>query len=242
MATEARQEPKFPWDYDVPTTPFWSNIKYQIARGFLSCYSADEIESMDFESRADLSNDEKLEYLYSILQNTLKDEEAKAAPSSLDKKDYNKWQALNMGISTILYFQGRYEETEVIMRAMYNNGLDGTKNRSALHSLGGILEKLGRYEEAERSAKEILPWLQEHGTLGWDSPQALGSMRIIFRSVWKQGRYEEAEEWIKKCREMVERLGEGKFAKYQASESKQVDEDVAALEEWRSNHEGGMNK
>lgn len=46
MVDEARQEPRFSWDYNVPNTAFWNSLDYRTGRGFLSCYDQGEISLM----------------------------------------------------------------------------------------------------------------------------------------------------------------------------------------------------
>jgi hypothetical protein len=86
--------------------------------------------------------------------------------------------------------------------------------------------------------KEVLPWMQGHERLGSDSPQALSAMRCITRCVWKQGRYEDAREWIERCRVIIEGLRGGQFGKYQDDERKQLKIDVEDLEKCRVAHGG----
>src|SRR5271170_691383 len=124
------------------------------------------------------------------------------------------------------HYLENYGEEERLVREVYENGPDGTKSMSALHQLSGLVEVMGRYGEAECMAREVLPWMQGHEMLGRDSPQALGCMRCLARSVWKQERYEEAAEWIEKCRRAIENMGRGRFGKYHDDEKKQLEDDA----------------
>lgn len=65
------------------------------------------------------------------------------------------------------------------------------------------------------------------------SLQTLGYMKVLARSIWKQTRCAEAEEWIVECSLAIEKMGNGKFAKYQDDERLQLEGDVEALKEWR---------
>jgi hypothetical protein len=55
----------------------------------------------------------------------------------------------------------------------------------------------GKYHEAELAAREVLPWI--HAATGDTSPQTLGCMKTLVKSLWRQGRYAEAQDWIEKC-------------------------------------------
>jgi hypothetical protein len=235
MSVTARKPPKFPWDYEVPNTTFWNSLDYKVGRNFLQCHTESEISQMTFNET--LSLEEKLKYLRSILNQTLSAKSKKTAPIPLHDVDYKSWNHLKLGLSTIEHFLGDYDAEEKIVREMYESGPDGTKSMSALHQLSGLMEKVGRYGEAETMAREVLPWMQGHEMLGGNSPQALGCMRVLVRSIWKQTRYVEAGEWIEKCKRTVENMGKGHFAKFQDDERRQLDDDVKALKKWREEHE-----
>jgi tetratricopeptide (TPR) repeat protein len=231
MAKEARQSPKFPWDCDVPDDDFWKSLDYKVGRAFLPCYSESEISNMSFDPS--LPREEKLQYLRDTLNNTLGQKEKDAAPLPVREVDYQSWNQLKFGLSALDFFLGDLDAEERTMRELYENGPNGTKNMTALHNLSGLLEKRGRYAEAETAALEVLPWMQSQKMLGGDSPQALGCMRVLVKSTWKQGRYEEAQSWIEKCEDCIRRMGEGDFAKYQDAERRQFDEELEALKEWK---------
>lgn len=57
-----------------------------------------------------------------------------------------------------------------------------------------MLEKRGNYAEAEKIARSEK--LKLDAELGKDSPQAIGSQKIIARAIWKQKRKEKARERI----------------------------------------------
>lgn len=163
--------------------------------------------------------------------------ERKAAPAQLRDVDFDSWARLQMAIGTMHHYRGDYEAEEKIIRNLYESEPvqpDGTKNMSALHGLSGLLEETGRYVEAEATARKVLPWLQGHAHLGTaDSPQALGSMRVLVKSIWMQARYAEAEEWIERCRLSIEKMGTGMFAKYQEDERAQFEAEVEVLKRRR---------
>ena len=183
---------------------------------------------MDFDEN--LMQEEKLKHLRSILNDTFSLKARKAAPAPLCEADNASWRDLKFAFSGIEHALESYGAEEVILRDLYDHGSDGLKNMSALHSLSWLLEDRGRYPEAEAAARDVLPWIREHQVLGSpDSPQALGCMRILVKSIWKQGRHVEAEEWVEACETTIENLGKGKFAKYQQDEKGQFDAEMEAL-------------
>jgi hypothetical protein len=185
---------------------------------------------------ASLPTEPKLQYLLANLDLKFAERDKQAVPVPLYEADYPLWNSLRLAQSCVLHFFWvvlRNSMTLWVVRAP-----DEGKRKSALHNLGGILERRGRYVEAERIAKdEVLPWILAHEALGESSPQALGCMRIIARSVWKQGKYEEVGMWIERCRKAVEDMAGGKFEKYQETEGRLIDDNVQALEKWKEEHE-----
>ena len=185
MAKEARQSLKFPYDYDVPNNAFWNSLDYKVGRNLLQCYNESEIFKMTFDES--LLDEEKLKSLRNVLEQTLAEREAKSSPSSFHNADYNSWLTIKFALSTIERYLGNTAAEEAIMREAYENGPNSKKNLSALHSLSAIMEERGEYAEAERMAREVLPFMQGHAMLGNDSPQALGSMKILKRVFGSRG-------------------------------------------------------
>ncbi|KAK4542347.1 hypothetical protein LTR36_006803 [Oleoguttula mirabilis] len=239
MSSAAAQQPKFPWDYSsIPDTAFWNSLDGQVAQTFLSCYSEPEISQLVYiDSLA--PTDEKLRHLQSVLTQTLEARTRDAAPASLCDIDHASWRNLKTALASIEHARGNLEAAETLTREWYDNGpTKGGKDMSALLALSGLLEEMDRHTEAEAAAREFLPWIQGHALLGSrESPQALGCMRLLATSVWKQSRCGEAEDWIVACRTAVEGMGTGKFAKYQDDERRQLESDVEDLKEWRRRHE-----
>ncbi|KAE8452039.1 hypothetical protein EG329_002204 [Mollisiaceae sp. DMI_Dod_QoI] len=234
MSDDARKEPKFPWDYEVPNDAFWNSLEYTLARNFLQCYNESEISKMHFD--ATLPSPEKLKYLRRYLDNTFEEKDKKAAPVPLHDADYQTWLHLKLAMSTVEFFLENYDDEEVIVREMYENGPDGTKSMSALHQLSAVMEKTRRYTEAEAMAKEVLPWMQGHELLGRDSPQALSGLRILATSVWKQKRYVDGEEWMSRYERTIDDMKNGKFGKYEDAERKLYTDTRQVLDQWRKEH------
>lgn len=233
--TTTTETKKFPWEYDFPDTPFWNDLPHFAGNVFLRCFTEAEVSAMNFD--ATLPSTEKLRYLRGILKKKLAEKEKEAAPVTLHDSDYKSWNALKLAIGGLEDLLGNLEEAVKITRERYENGPDGTKDMAALSDLGGRTERLGDYPEAEKIALEALAWIQSIPPLGPNSPQALGSMRVLVKSTWKQGKYDDAKEWIQKCRSSIDELAKGRFAKYEAEERKQIDDDVEELEKWRVEHD-----
>ncbi|CZR66255.1 uncharacterized protein PAC_16156 [Phialocephala subalpina] len=231
MSGDARKHPKFPWDFEVPNDPFWNSLEYTVARNFLQCYTESEISKMHFDET--LSAPEKLSYLRRYLDSSFFRKEKEAAPTPFHDANYQLWMQFKLATSTMEYFLENYSEQEEIVREMYENGPDGSKNMSALHQLSGIMEKTRKYKEAEEMALEVLPWMQNHELLGRDAPQTLSCVRILASSVWKQKRYREGGEWMDRYGMLVGGMKDGKFGKYQEAEMKAYIEAKRGLWEWR---------
>jgi hypothetical protein len=239
MATVANTEPekftetKFSWDYDVPNTPFWSDLQpdstITIARNFLTCFSQSEVEDMNLDDTLD--KDQKLHLLFRLLREKLTARDAEVFPQLLHDVDYSEWQRLMIGIETMQKFLGLPEEEDTL-RIIMENGKDGKRNMSGVNMMAGFKEKHGLYSEAETLAQEVLPFMQGHEILGPDSPQTFGTTRTLIRSIWKQNREEEARKLVEDTSNLIEKMGDGKFRKYQAEERNMLQNLVVELEKW----------
>jgi len=227
-AQEKPQQQKFDWDYDVPDTPFWRDLPFVAGRNFLTCYSASEIEDINFDGT--LSVPEKFTFLLSLLEARLETRKAAAFPVSLHTADYPEWSNLMLGIQTMQSQLGMPEEADTL-RVMLETS-QGNQRVSWLNMLGGFKLRQGEYVEAERLEREVLPFMQTHERLGKDSPQALGTTRRIIEAMWKQGgsKVEEARRLAEETAELVEGLRTSKFAKYQEEERQMLRDLVAQLE------------
>lgn len=131
-AGDASKHLKFPWDYDVPNDAFWKSLEYTVARNFLQCYTEAEISKMHFDET--LSLPEKFQCLRCYLDSSFYRKEKEAAPTPLHDANYQLWMQFKLAMSTMEYFLNNHEEQEKIVREMYENGLDGGKNMSALEN------------------------------------------------------------------------------------------------------------
>lgn len=217
----------FSWEYPVPTNEFWNPLDFVVGRNFLQCFSADEIARLPLDST--LNKDGKLELLLQLLQERLSSRDAAAAPRTLYDVNYEAWDKLLLGICTMQGQLGQSAEAEKTIRTLVDRRKDKT-NLSHLHSLSGLLAEQGRYAEAEETEMPVKLWLDER--LGKDSPQALGSRRIIAKVMWKQGpsRQGEARELLAEVMELIGGMGGGQFAVYQAEQRETTEKMIADLE------------
>jgi len=221
----------FPWDYDVPATPFWSGLDFTVGRNFLTCFTPSKVEQMRLDPTLD--RDKRLHLLLTLLQQKLAARDAEVAPARLHSLDFNEWQRLMIGIETMQKFLGLPEEEDTI-RIIMENGKDDKRNMSGVNMMAGFKERHGQYAEAEVLAREVLPFMQNSEMLGVDSPQALGTTRTIISCLWKQGRFEEAQKLVDETLGLIGRMGEGKFEKYQEDERDMLLGLVGELEDWGS--------
>lgn len=222
-------ETKFSWDYDVPDTPFWSDLDFTVGRNFLTCFSPSEIQGMHLD--ASLDKPQKLHLLLKLVQERLASREVEVVPESLLSFDFGEWQRLMLAIQTMQNCLGLPEEEETV-RIIMKNGRDGKRNISGVNMMARFKEKHGLYSEAEALAREALPVLRGHEMLGVDSPQVLGTTRTLIRCVWKQGLEKEARKLVNETSDLIERMGHGKFRKYQAEEQIMIRDLVVELENW----------
>lgn len=236
MAKAARQEPKFPWDHEVPDDPFWNtfDLDHDVSVIFFSTYSEAEIEQMTLD--ASLTNQEKLQFLRDTFNNTLIQEGDFATPTSSDYGGYLRWRALKAAIVAMDYEMGDLDaaETNVIEQLKYlRPEPDGKMNKSILWSLMGIQNARGRYAECEATAHEALDWIKTVPLCGPNSPQALGAMRTLVICVGRQGRYAEAQEWVKRCEAVIDAMAKTDFSKYVGDEKAALVREVERQEKWR---------
>ncbi|KAF2495770.1 hypothetical protein BU16DRAFT_526327 [Lophium mytilinum] len=240
MAATAKLAPTFPWDHDIPKTPFWSNIEYTTARNFLQCFTEGELLQKQLDDALPLRG--KLESLEIFLDESLEAREYASRPQSLHRADYQLWMKLKLAQSSIAKDLEKRQEQEKIVREMYANGpydpVSGTntKNMSALLNLSGVLEYDGLHAEAEAAAREVLPWLQKHEMLGADAPQVLSCMRTIARTTGKQRHWSESNLWAGKVEELIDGMGGRRFAKYEEDERKCLEELREELKAWKGDH------
>ncbi|RAK99975.1 uncharacterized protein BO80DRAFT_426051 [Aspergillus ibericus CBS 121593] len=220
----------FPWEVPVPVNPFWDSIEYCTARGFIVNFTDSERESLPLDTSSTAEQDTKLRLLLQLLKDKLAQEESSTTPpQSLYEKDYQRWYRLWSGIYTI---QNDLDlpEAEQTVRMLVEKRPD-PENIVPVHMLAGYLLKVGKYEEAEKTARPVCAWMDAVPRLGKGSPQALNARRFIAKAVWFQGveRREEAEGLVKELQGLVDGMGGGKFEVYQEEERRLNGELLADL-------------
>jgi hypothetical protein len=222
-------EIKYSWDFDVPETPFWSNLEFTVARNFLTCFTSSEVEQMPLDESLD--NEAKLRLLLSKVQQKLTTREREVAPVILHDLDFSEWQRLMIAIETMQKFLNLPEEAETI-RILMENGKDGKRDMSGVNMMAHYRAKHGPYAEGEMLAREALPFMQNHAMLGPDSPQALGTSRALIACLWKGGKLDEAKTLLEETVRLVGSMGNGKFGKYQEREKILFQIVETELEHW----------
>ena len=208
-----------PWEEPVPVGPFWDSIDYSIARNFLGSFTQAELAQLPIDDDSTAGQQSKLILLLRLLQKKLNKEEAAISPqSSLYTSNYQQWYRLWQGIY-ILQDELNLPEAEQTARMLVDK-IPYKSNPVPSHMLAEHLVKVGKYEEAERTERPIRAWMDARPHLGPSSPQALNARRLIAQALWGQGpsRRSEAEALIAEIHWIVEEMGEGQFAVYQAEE------------------------
>lgn len=223
--------PKFEWDFDVPDTPFWKGLEFTVARNFITCYQPQELQSVSFDEHATLPVSDRLHFLLSELHTLLSVREAAAAPQSLHIAHPDQWRRLQLGIETMQKFLGlSIDEAQTIRNVLKST--EGDARVPWLNMLADLDLRTGFFAEAEVLAREVLPWMQKHEKLGFDSPQAFGTTRMLIKSMWKQGgdKEQEARRLVAETETLIGDMRKGKFGKYQDEERKMLRDLVAELE------------
>lgn len=173
----------------------------------------------------------KLHLLLHLLRKKLAREEgATSPPGSLNTQDYAKWNQLLQGIY-VVEIELDLPESELTVRTLVERRPDES-NVVPPHMLSEYLVKHAKYEEAEKSARPVMAWMDAQPHIGKASPQALNSRRIIAKALWFQGpsRRAEANALRAEIRDLVEGMGEGKFEVYQEEERQFNEELIAGLQ------------
>ncbi|KAI1366281.1 hypothetical protein F5Y08DRAFT_142136 [Xylaria arbuscula] len=207
---------EFPWEYPVPVNPFWDDIRHPTARSVLQAFAPDDdVEKPPIDPEGKLSSREKLELLHTPLRNRLSQAEAGCAPDTLLSADYETWYKIHTAIFSAQKDLGATDAAETTVRALFENRRD-KENISLLQSLHWMLLERGSYEEVVEQEPKVAEWLD--GRLGKNSPQALGSRRMMAEALWWLGRTAEAEARFGEIRELAESMHGGPYAVYRNDE------------------------
>ncbi len=128
----------------------------------------------------------------------------------------NSTYSIRRAEAKILFYKGRYAESETVARAAQQanervNNVLGAKvrNEEALHlELSKTLVRLGRLVEAEIEARNSLT--SRLRRLGRYTPRTARSLRSLSDAIGAQGRHEEAELIDRAVIEILERIGSPK--------------------------------
>jgi hypothetical protein len=241
---------KFQWDYDVPNDEFWTSVPFTTGRNFLQCFQESEIKALSSQFDASLSSDGKHRLLLRLSQEKLAQAQEEAAsqksndnggggkPLLLHETNYDAWQKLMLALVTMQHQLGLAADEEATLTEMLAHPRSGQpRNWSALNMMSRLREQQGRYAEAESAALQVQPWMEAHPQVGRGSPPAMGNMRMLFRAVWKQARFDDGRRIYREMRQLVDDMGNGKFAQYQKEETEMLEALMAELEEWRLQHQ-----
>ncbi|KAI1264681.1 hypothetical protein F5Y18DRAFT_389781 [Xylariaceae sp. FL1019] len=209
----------FPWEYPIPDNRFWADIPLAPARTFLQSFSAEELAELPIDPDSTLEVDPKLELLLTLLREQLARKEADSAPDSLYDADYTTWEKIHMGVFSSQRTLRDNDAAEVTVRVLIDGRKDKS-NLSLLQSLDFILMDRGKYEEVEETEPKIIEWL--NGRLGNDSPQALGSRRMLAEARWYLGKEQQADELLDETKKLAESITDGQYAKYRDVEVEAV--------------------
>lgn len=221
----------FPWEYPIPVNAFWDDLRFTTGSCFFRCFTEAERAALPIDPDSAAPVSDKLALLLRLLQAKLAAASAAAAPRPLHEADHALWDSLQLAVLEMQLQQPGSEaaaEATARLRVEHRGGGGDSSNLSAAHALAALLVDRGQYAEAEATEAPVRDWLD--GRLGSDSPQALGSRRIIARAVWGQGRRDEARALFGEIRELIEKMGEGRFAVYQEEEREILDEAMGKLE------------
>ncbi|PLB54120.1 hypothetical protein P170DRAFT_431780 [Aspergillus steynii IBT 23096] len=211
----------------IPSGPFWDTLDPVISSAVALCFTPQELEDLKLDPSA--SNPAKLHTLQEALTEKLLTLEAASQPSTLHEQNYNQWQDLKSSLFHVHRGLGDKEEQEKILLEMINTPSAAGRDLAALHNLSALCEEKGEYEKAERLALEVLPAIQGHALLGAASPQALGSLRVLIKAMWGQGKTAQADDYVKQASASIDNLVGTPFAKYQQEERDALVEVMAGM-------------
>jgi len=217
----------FSWEYPIPKCPFWDDFTYPTARNFLDLFGADEHVPVDLNSTLDKRS--KVALLENLIQERLASRDAAAAPNTLYDVDYEYWRKIWLA-KISMQVEVQDPELEQTIRMMIERNKDPS-NLSYHHNLTGVLLRKGKFAEAEATEAPVPAFLD--GRLGKESPQSLGSRRMIAHAVWKQGRRSEANKLLDEVVGIIDETEEdSQYGVYKESQ-RELTEDL-----WKELREG----
>ncbi|KAE8312999.1 major facilitator superfamily domain-containing protein [Aspergillus transmontanensis] len=218
---------KSPWKPTTPEGEIWQSLPPAISSSAAANLTPEEITNINLDPTT--PNATKLTILEQALTQKLQSLENAAKPTPLYEKDHPTWQSLKSALFHINRGTGDVEKQESLLLEQVNHPGPKGKDLAALQNLAGLYAEKGEYEKAERLARETVPALREHPVLGRDSPQVLGSLRILIKALAGQGKIGEAEGVIGEAEESIENLAGGQFEEHQQEERDALEKVVAGL-------------
>lgn len=221
----------FSWEHPVPDNLFWSDLPFTIARNFLQAFSPSELEHLPIDPDSTADRATKIQLLLDILLDEAKREDQSASTilgesQTFYSANYEGWSTLWLAVYTMQHALGHMDAAEKTIRMLDEQRPD-KGNLSHRHTLAGVLLETGRFGAAEEMAKLVREWLD--GRLGRNSPQAMGSRRLIAEAVWRQGRRGEARGLVEEIRGLIAGMGDTRFGIYEDSEREMLEELVRKL-------------
>ena len=213
--------PEFPWESPVPAGDFWQGIEINnLARAFYQNFTTGELSSMKLDPT--LPHNDKLKSLDPIVAArvvTEKEALGSTPTTSPEAKQYRNFLYLH---ATVKELYGDYLGAEVLFREFLE--WSEPENLADYGALAHNLMNQGRLGEAEGYARISLNQICEHAGLGTDSPQALGSLRMLMEIYAKGSRFDEAWKLHGEGVELVDGMTRGRFGKYKGEEQEALDE------------------
>ena len=232
---------RFPWETPKPVGDFWTPldaVRQHLGRQFLLVFTPAETAALPLDPR--LSTRAKLELLYKITQDRVA-RDALGPPGTLTPDQYAQWrhqQYLLESLEEELELYDTAEAREHTLMAAYEARTDNVKKAptdlGALSGLAWLKIKQGQYALAEMYARRFLPMAQSFSSLGPDSPQAVGGMRILIEALGRQGKFAEARRINEEGYRAVQSMTVGRFRKYAAEELQAMNEVRTNLAKWEA--------
>jgi tetratricopeptide (TPR) repeat protein len=163
----------------------------------------------------------KIEYLRGLLEKRLEEKDKAADPKG--------WFRLKFSISSFYTFTGDFKTAETILRELIPDDEDDRNASGSWQSLAVITYLQHHFEEAEKYGIKALNAIQK--LLGDDSPQSLGTLRLLTRIAALQGKYDEAGNYLDDVGRGVSKLKDGnKYEKYEPEERKAYEKTIESVE------------
>ena len=239
----AQQSTPFSWEESPPSGPFWDDLiaseapplwyLKQAGQAFLRIFSTEEIDAMNLNPTLPTSG--KITLLEGIFKNKIAAIQTGVDdPAKLNDDAWKKFKQCYYCLECLESSCGNFEKSLQFSQLI----VDATKRRApnkpdfGLYNNAYTLKRLGRNAEAEAAAREILPAMRDSEVLGPDSPQVLGTLRLLMEVIAKQGREQEAMDLNKEGWSTIELLKKGKFAKYESEEIEAMQEVKDDIPKW----------